>query len=206
MLPPADITEITPGLWRWTARHPEWVAGAKPGTTADWPREVGSVAYESPGGLVVIDALVPEGGDSLWSWLDERAAAADGRVAALSTIKWHRRSRDAVARRYGASTSCSREALPEGVEAIPIRGAGETMFWLAEPRALVCGDRLMGDGRGGVCICPESWLRYLDEPPSLDELREALRPLLDLNVQRVLVSHGEPVLRDGAAAIRRALG
>ena len=205
MLPAADITEITPGLWRWTARHPEWVAGAKPGTTADWPREVGSIAYEAVGGLVVIDALVPAGGDSLWSWLDERVAAADGRVAALSTIKWHRRSRDAVVRRYGASTSRSRAALPEGVEAVPIRGAGETMFWLAQPRALVCGDRLIGDRRGGLRLCPESWLGYLESGIGIGELRESLRPLLDLDPERVLVSHGDPVLGDGAAAIRTAL-
>jgi len=32
-----------------------------------------------------------------------------------------------------------------------------------------------------------------------------LRPLLDHPAELVLVSHGEPVLRDGAAAIRAAL-
>jgi len=38
-----------------------------------------------------------------------------------------------------------------------------------------------------------------------DELREALRSLLDLPVEMVLVSHGAPVLRNGRAAIERAL-
>ena len=37
------------------------------------------------------------------------------------------------------------------------------------------------------------------------QLREALRPLLDLPVEMVLVSHGEPVLRGGRNAIARAL-
>jgi hypothetical protein len=37
------------------------------------------------------------------------------------------------------------------------------------------------------------------------ELREALRPLLDLPVEMVLVSHGEPVLRGGRDAISRVL-
>jgi hypothetical protein len=37
------------------------------------------------------------------------------------------------------------------------------------------------------------------------ELREALRPLLDLPVELVLVSHGEPVLEHGRAAIAAAL-
>ena len=144
MLAPADITQIDDGLWRWTSGHPEWTAGARPGSTADWPREVGSVAYAAPGALVLIDALVPEGADALWRWLDERHDEVGGRVLALNTIKWHRRSRDALVERYGAETSRAKAALPEGVEAIPIRGAGETMFWLPGPRALVAGDRLLG--------------------------------------------------------------
>ena len=32
-----------------------------------------------------------------------------------------------------------------------------------------------------------------------------LEPLLEMPVQRILVTHGEPVLTDGAAALRRAL-
>ena len=39
----------------------------------------------------------------------------------------------------------------------------------------------------------------------LDELRAALAPLRELPVELVLVSHGAPVLRDGARAIERAL-
>ena len=38
-----------------------------------------------------------------------------------------------------------------------------------------------------------------------DDLRTVLEPLLDLPVELVLVSHGEPVLRDGCAAVARAL-
>jgi hypothetical protein len=36
-------------------------------------------------------------------------------------------------------------------------------------------------------------------------LRAALAPVLDLPVERVLLSHGEPVVAGGAAALRRAL-
>jgi hypothetical protein len=206
VLAPADITQIDDGLWRWTARHPEWVAGAKPGSAADWPREVGSVAYSAGDVLVLIDALVPEGGEALWAWLDERVAEHRGRVAAVNTIKWHRRSRDAVVRRYGATTSRARSALPDGVVPIPIRGAGETMLWLPRPRALVAGDRLLGGPRAGrLRLCPPSWLAYLDRELRPAGLAEALRPLLELPVERVLVSHGPPVLRHGHAAIERAL-
>ena len=36
-------------------------------------------------------------------------------------------------------------------------------------------------------------------------LARLMRPLLELPIERVLVSHGEPVLRDGRAALARAL-
>jgi hypothetical protein len=37
------------------------------------------------------------------------------------------------------------------------------------------------------------------------QLRQALRPALDLQVDMVLVSHGEPVLSGGRKALERAL-
>jgi hypothetical protein len=80
------------------------------------------------------------------------------------------------------------------------------MVWIETLRALVPGDRLIGDGAGGLRMCPPSWLRYLPGPPGVHELRAGLRALLELPVELVLVSHGEPVLRNGAAAIRAALG
>jgi hypothetical protein len=36
-------------------------------------------------------------------------------------------------------------------------------------------------------------------------LAELLRPLVDLPIERVLVSHGEPVLRGARAALVRAI-
>jgi hypothetical protein len=206
VLAPADITEIEDGLWRWTARHPDWVPGAKAGSADDWPREVGSIAVALPGALGLIDALVPEGAEGLWRWLDERVGEAGGEVLALSTLKWHRRSRDAVVSRYGAKTSRAASALPEGIEPVPIRRAGETMFWLSAHRALVPGDRLLGGERAGVLrLCPASWLEYLPSGISRTELARSLRPLLDLPVERVLTSHGPPVLRSGREAIARAI-
>jgi hypothetical protein len=72
-------------------------------------------------------------------------------------------------------------------------------------RALIPGDRLLGDDAGGLRLCPDSWLRYLPSGMLQPELRQALRPLLDLPVELVLVSHGDPVLADGRGAIARAL-
>ena len=86
-----------------------------------------------------------------------------------------------------------------------IRSAGEAMVWLPKPRALVPGDRLLGDDRGGVRLCPDSWIRYLPSGMRRAELRQALRPLLELPVELVLVSHGAPVLENGRDAIAAAL-
>ena len=79
------------------------------------------------------------------------------------------------------------------------------MVWLEEHRALVPGDRLLGDEAGGLRLCPPSWLRYLDSGMTQDELRVALAPLRELPIEMVLVSHGTPVLQDGAGAVQRAL-
>ena len=193
------MDELAPGLWRWTSIHPDAEASPQPGSPADWPPEVGSVAYIADDTLVLIDSLVP---DEVWPLLDERAR--DRRVLVLTTLGSHRRSRDEVVARYDASTSRARKNLPTQVIPIPLRGAGETMFWLPEVRTLVPGDRLLGDGEGGVRVCPDSWLRYLKGIDGA-RLRVLLAPLLDLPVERVLTSHGAPVLSRGREALQRAL-
>ena len=176
--------------------------GASPDSPADWPEIVGSVAYEAPDAFVFVDPLVP---DELWPALEERVSAHGHPVRVLTTIGFHRRSRDEVVRRFDATTSRAKASLPDGVETVTIRRAGETMVWLPGHRALIPGDRLLGDDRGGLRMCSPGWLRYLKPGLTYDELREALRPLLDLPVEMVLVSHGEPVLQGGRAAIKRAL-
>ena len=77
-----------------------------------------------------------------------------------------------------------------------------TVYWLQEHRALVPGDVILGAEGGGLRLCPPSWL-----PASvkLGDLAASLRPALELPVVRVLVSHGEPVLRRGREALARAL-
>jgi glyoxylase-like metal-dependent hydrolase (beta-lactamase superfamily II) len=108
-------------------------------------------------------------------------------------------------RRFDATTSRAKPSLPQDVETVTIPRAGETMVWLPDPGALVPGDRLLGDDRGGLRMCPPGWLRYLEPGLSYEELREELRSLLELPVEMVLVSHGKPVLQGGRAAIERAL-
>ena len=196
------LVELAPGLYRWTARHPEADPSPDPGSPADWGPDVGSVAYQGPSHLVLIDPLTPDDRPDILEALSELYLQRGGRsqIAILTTLRFHRRSRDQLLRDFFVAL----ERNPEGVDKVPIRGAGETMMWIPEHRALVPGDRLLG-AAGGLRLCPESWLRYLPSGMGHPELREALKPLLDLPVEMVLVSHGEPVLSGGRDAIARAL-
>ncbi len=203
----APASELADGLFRWTAPHPAWRPGAAPDSPGDWGPLVGSVLYEDGDVAVLIDPLLPPEGaerERLLAWLDERIGPRT--VSVLTTIRHHRRDRELLAERYAGRSSRAWNAVPHGVVAKPLRGAGETDYWLESVRALVFGDRVLGDGAGGARLCPESWL--FDVRVDRAGLAHQLRPLLELPVERLLVSHGEPVLHDGrarlASAIRKA--
>jgi hypothetical protein len=132
-----------------------------------------------------------------WRALDRDVEQAGKPVAVLLTVHWHGRSADEIAARYGA-----RREPPAGVEVFPVeRGYEEVVFWLPEHRALVAGDALLGADDGGVRLCPPSWRTKTDDAV----FRSSLERLLELPVERVLVSHGEPVLENGRDALARAL-
>jgi glyoxylase-like metal-dependent hydrolase (beta-lactamase superfamily II) len=188
-----DVQEIADGLWRWTAPHPEWTP------EQDWDRDVGSVYYEAPNAVCLIDPLVPQDDpERFWRALDRDIERAGKPVAVLLTVHWHRRSSDEVAARYDA-----RREPPAGVEPWAIERADEEVLWLPEHRALVVGDVVLGSD-GGLRVCPVSWIA--DAPDYPPEFVASLRRLLELPAERVLVSHGEPVLANGREALARALG
>ncbi len=200
-----DPAEIAPGLFRWEAAHPEWEP------QEDWPQMVGCVLYELEERAVLIDPLIPaEGREPFLAWLDARL---EGRqVSILTTVRWHRRDRDELARRYvperrddpaGRSGSPAWNEIPQGVSGRWLKGAGEIVFWLPGAGALVPGDSLLGAGEGRLAVCPDSWL----EDVSVDRrgLATLLAALLELPLERVLVSHGEPVLQDGRRALAHAV-
>ena len=197
----APAAELAPGLFRWSAPHPEWRPGGEAGGGSDWEPHVASAMFEAEGGVALFDPLLPgEGRERLLAWLDERI---DGRpVGILTTIRWHARDRAELAERYSANSSRAWNAVPAGVAPKPLRGAGEIVFWLPAARALVFGDRLIGAG-GAVELCPESWLE--DEQVDRAGLAGLMLALTELPVELLLVSHGEPVLRDGRAALARAI-
>jgi glyoxylase-like metal-dependent hydrolase (beta-lactamase superfamily II) len=185
------IEELRPGLKRWNAPHPDWKPEEDELDVSYRP--VASVLYHGPEALVLIDPLVPE---ELWAALDEEVKDSGAPVVVLTTIKFHARSRDVVARRYGAKLGGS----PAGVRSFPAERGDEVALWLEEPRALVFGDAVLGDQQGGLRLSP--WYRNDDER---DRTRAALRPLLEFPVELVLPAHGNAVLQDGREALARAL-
>ena len=161
--------------------------------------------YENADCVVFIDPLEIADDPAFWSWADDRCR--DHEVVVLETIHFHRRSREAFLARYSATTLEPESACPPhwGVAAHRPPATEETVYWIPEHRALVPGDVLVGTGGGALSLCPESWLQALSEQPTLAELRAAVGTLGDLDVELVLVSHGDPALSDGRAELARAL-
>lgn len=189
-----DARELAPGLWYWTAPHPSWRPGA------DWQQEVGCVYYEAPDAVVLVDPLLPRcDREDFLRHLDRDIDRLGLPVVILLTAPWHERSARELADRYGAKFTPGK--LPGGVESFPLGGSDEAQvtIFIRPHRALVVAEIFMGDGRGGLVFCPS--------PALIDRaaLDKSLHDLLELPVELVLVSHGEPVLSDGRRAIAVAL-
>lgn len=215
------VSEVEPGLWRWTVPHPEWVPG---GTgPEDWPQEVGGVYCEGPDAVLLVDPLLPapasDERERFWRALDGDLERLGLPLAVVVTLVHHERSAAEIADRYGArvlaeertAPSLERrevepfragDALPGGALSLDAHKRGEVLVWIPAHGALVAGDVLVGTPDGGVAVCPDSWLAAGLRGAAL---RAALRPLLDLPVRLVLPAHGEPVLSGAAEALARAL-
>ena len=194
-----QVRELATGLWYWTGRHPGWTPAD--GGPDGWDQEVGCYFYDGPDAICLFDPLIPmEDRDRFFEALDRDVEQAGKPVRILLTVDAHRRSAADLAERHVIDPPPlppERPRLATGVE-IAAEAAGEFVFWLPEHRALVAGDLIIGRAHG--LEVPRAWLedRY-------EEAVERLRPLLDLPVDRVLVTHGEPVLEDGLEALERAL-
>lgn len=188
-----QVAEIATGLWRWTGLHPAWTpADGGPG---GWEQEVGSYYYEAPGAVVLFDPLVPmEDRDRFFAALDRDVERTKHPVRILVTVEDHRRSSAELSERFGASVG----EIPPGVETALVV-SNERVYWLPAHGALVFGDIVIA--RDGGLELPRTWIGE----ECYDEVVESLRPLLELPIERVLVTHGEPVLEDGRAMLARAL-
>jgi glyoxylase-like metal-dependent hydrolase (beta-lactamase superfamily II) len=202
-----EVAELAPGLWRWTARQTESTPVA--GGAVAWDADVGSVYCEAFGDVVLVDPVLPveeTDRERFWRALDRDAARAARPLRVLLTCGWHARGSQEILARYPGATIWEPgrgDDLPGRVIAVDAALPGEVLLWLPSHAALVTGDTLLGDGAGGIQLCPDRWLGDRDPAAVRSALRDRLRPL---PVERVLTAHGAPVLRDGRDALTRALG
>jgi hypothetical protein len=191
------VHEVQAGIWHWQAPHPEWNARG-----AAWGKVVSSYAIEIDDGLVLFDPLTVPG-------------ELEGRATAIVlTCPWHRRDAPSLAERLGlpiyvpppdppdpdpvkGQVFQAGDRLPIGVEAFPGREANDPVLWIESRRALVAGDSLIERDKG--LEFPRDWA---PDDASPEELLAAMQPLLELPVEVVLPTHGEPTDR---AALERAL-
>jgi hypothetical protein len=193
-----EMIDVAPGLWVWRVEHPGWREDV------GWEPPVTSTLVESGGETAVLDAIAPPpDAREIWERLD-----AGPPTLAVVLKPDHVRDVDVFVQRYGARAYGPwlfwRHDIPD-TELVPVqpgdelpgglvalydgRGRGETPLWLPEQRALVFADALTErDGK----------LRVWATPWHEERVLPALRALLELPFEHVIVSHGEP-LHDRAA-------
>jgi glyoxylase-like metal-dependent hydrolase (beta-lactamase superfamily II) len=198
-----ELRDIAPGLWLWRLAYPDWRE------EVGWEEVVSSTCVESGGEVLLIDPLAPpEEATDVWERLDARPPTA---VVILKPD--HVRDVDVFVRRYNTRAFGPwlfwRQNIPD-TELEPIepgselpggllalydgRGRNETPVWLPEQRAIVFADCMTGQG---------GELRVWATPALEQRTLPALRELLELPFEHVIVSHGEPV--HNRAAFERAL-
>ncbi|CAN5187491.1 hypothetical protein BH24CHL7_BH24CHL7_16750 [soil metagenome] len=191
-----EIRDIAPGLWLWRQAHWEWREGD------DWEPEVASFVVQSGGQTVLLDPLAPPPGSAGGRAVYDRLNANP--PTAVVVIKPdHVRDVDLFAHWYriraygpwlferGAAPVTELtpvrpgDPLPGGLQALTDgRGGVETPVYMPEQRAIAFADGMTAPG--GVL---RVWWS-----PSLEKWGyAALRSMLDLPFEVVLVSHGEPV-------------
>jgi glyoxylase-like metal-dependent hydrolase (beta-lactamase superfamily II) len=199
----AEIRDVAPGLWIWRIQHPAWQEGL------DWEPLVTSTVVESGDEIALIDPLAPpRDAAEIWDRLDAKPP-----TMAVVLKPDHVRDVDLFARRYeirgfgpylywgGDAPETELEGLeperdlPGGLVTLyDGRGRNETPLWLPEQRALVFADAL---------TAPGGELRVWGTPWHEKRVLPALRELLELPFEHVIVSHGEPV--HDRAAFEKAL-
>jgi hypothetical protein len=200
------IEDLGHGIHRWELRHPEWHPG-------EFGAKVGAYLVHEGSSTVLIDPLLD---DDVMHALDD---LVQGEVVIAVTIPYHVRSCVEALERWGGTLIGHPDIakrLPEGTEVhgdedLPL---GLTMHKLSRgkerplelpgTKALAFGDRIVG---------AEGGLRYWMNDPITDKRRAwfrktgapGLQPLLGIDFEHALVTHGDPVMKSGKAALEDAL-
>jgi hypothetical protein len=212
------MQQLADGLWRWTARHPDWHPG-------DWGAEVASFAVDAGEVTLLIDPLLPEDDTAVLERLD---ALARGPVAILITIPYHTRDAERLWMRFRAQGSTVHghpavtkrlsdasgftpiepgAELPGGARAYTIGRPRrfEMPIHLPSHRALAFGDALVTTPEGELRIWHTDRVDAARARWYRERFVPTLDPLCELDLERILVTHGEPVLRDGLSVLAAAL-
>jgi hypothetical protein len=207
------VQELTEGLWRWTARHPEWHPG-------QWGSEVACFAADAGDVMLLIDPLVDES--------DQLDAIVDKPVAILITIPYHVRSAEELWKRYKGAAETTIHGHPACAKRLEVRSAfheidvggalpaGVTAYAIGKPRrhetplhlpshdALVFGDAVAESG-GRLVVWASEKVDAKVERFYRERFNPTLEPLLELDFDAVLTTHGQPLMTDGKRALRDAL-
>jgi hypothetical protein len=210
--------QLADGLWRWTARHPEWHPG-------DFGSEVASFALEAGDETILVDPLLPPDAEPV---LDLIERTLGERLSILITIPYHVRSSEEIRHRFRGDVettiwghrACRQrlsedagfrafepgDELPAGATAHKIGKPRryETPLHLPSHQALVFGDAVAevdGDLRVWSGERVDADVRHFYR----ERFNPTLEPLLELDFDRVLVTHGQPVLQGGRARLEAAL-
>ncbi len=219
-----QVDRLADGLWRWTVPHPKWLGDAVD-PSARWPVDVSCLYHESPEGIVLIDPLVPAGGDGerFWRHLDQDVERVGLPPTIVVSAESHGRSADAVHERYPGSrvlgvslaASCTvdrvlvdGEALPGDCHVTIIDAAGATRMAIVQCSChglLWLSDLLIDDGAGGLRRPPAAWF---DDPGAGQWLEQGLPRLLpnllDAPIEHLVSAHGPVISVDARAALVRA--
>ena len=215
------MEKLDDGLWRWTARHPEWHPG-------DFGAEVACFAAQAGDTTLLIDPLLPDGEADAGPVLDAIGEALRDRLAILITIPYHVRSSEELWRRYrnDAETTihghpaCAKrldddsafheidtdQELPGGVTAHSIGKPRryETPLHLPSHSALVFGDAV-AETEGRLVMWSAEKVDAKVATFYRERFAPSARPLLELGAENVLVTHGAPIMGGGTEALRKAL-
>jgi glyoxylase-like metal-dependent hydrolase (beta-lactamase superfamily II) len=202
---PVEIRNVTDGVSIWRLEHPDWTSHF------EWPEQVTCTRVEAGGEVILIDPIAPPLGNApFWGWIEDPPPTV---VAILKPD--HVRDLDVFVERYGARGFGPRLFFRDNVPQTilqPIfagydlelpgglvpqydgRSREETPMWVPERRTLVFADGM---------TAPDGELRVWHTPWHEQAVLPALRAMLDLPFEHVIVSHGEPV--HDRAAFERAL-
>jgi glyoxylase-like metal-dependent hydrolase (beta-lactamase superfamily II) len=212
-----DVDQIAPNLWHWSAPHPDWKPEHRGKEGLGWDEIVSSYALVADDAFVLIDPQVPADDHDarrFWEALD-RDVEGHGPPVILISVYWHARSSEDIAARYPGSTIWAPadapeghvalthtygagDALPAAIQAHDVGTLGELVLYLPSHKAVLFGDVVLD----GVRLLPDGWLR---NDMSRQDVADALRPLLDEEIELLLLTHGGPVTDDARAKLGRAL-